>query len=170
MTQEAYQTIMAHLAAVAGCCGGVITREEIEQVVLKLEPHISVWKLEELIRDCKTKMSVVPRKTKEEIHERLFPTPPPPPPPPLNDSLMDHMLRLQLREKTDPAIRREWMTRVEADPDLQPVMALMPTEDANTIAQKLALTKEELFLRQQKIFNLYYDAVYSHRRRQKMNV
>ena len=161
MTQETYQTAMEVLSVIAKHNGGMISQREIIQVVTILEPHISVQKLEELIRDCKQRLCVVPRSINKHSPEQGAPAPTPPP----DYVLMDKMLRIQLREKTDPTIRREWMARVEADPDLHPVMALLPTEDADTIAQKLDLTKEEVFLRQRNIFNLYYNAVYRLKRR-----
>ena len=161
MTQETYQTAMEVLSVIAKHNGGMISQREIIQVVTILEPHISVRKLEALIRDCKQRLCVVPHSVKKHFPEQGAPAPPPPP----DYALMDKILRIQLREKTDPTIRREWMARVEADPDLQPVMALLPNEDADTIAQKLDLTKEEVFLRQRKIFNLYYNAVYRLKRR-----
>ena len=52
MTQETYQTAMEVLSVIAKHNGGMISQREIIQVVTILEPHISVRKLEQLIRDC----------------------------------------------------------------------------------------------------------------------
>ena len=162
MTQEAYQTAMEVLSVIAKHNGGMISQREIIQVVTILEPHISIRKLEELIRDCKQRLCVVPHSVKKHFPEQGAPAPPPPP----DYALMDKILRIQLREKTDPTIRREWMARVEADPDLQPLPELMANHDYSTIARKLDIPEDEVFHRQRKLFNLYYNAFYSlkHRR------
>ena len=156
MTQETYQAAMEVLSVIAKHNGGTISQREIIQVVTILEPHISVRKLEELIRDCKQRLCVVPHSVKKHAPEQGAPAPPPPP----NHALMDRMLRIQLREKADPTLRREWMALVEADPSLQPLPELMANHDYSTIARKLDIPEDEVFHRQRKIFNLYYNAVY----------
>lgn len=153
MTQALYRETLERIRAIAGTCGGVVTREQIRQAAWKADPHISLRQLEELTADCQRSLQVVSHKEYEEVTRRLRPEKGRPAPDP---ALIDRFFRSLLDRRMSPEVRACWEQRLSPDPRYLKILQARATTAPAQLAEDLGISPEALYFLEREMIKLYH--------------
>lgn len=153
MTEQEYQQILDRIKAIGGS-HSVATEKEITDEISRMNPHISVYQLDKLIRESKQLIQIVSQEEKNLLLQSMCPEEYEKDKPDI--ALIDKFFCVLVQREMDPEVRTCWEESLDQHALYRIIMEKRSTTAAEQLAEELGISLEELYYLERDLIKAYY--------------